>query len=696
MEKGSTGSKQTKRYSWIIGLLIFIIALLLGCIIVKNIEKEKKTAAAYTAQSTVKRINAQLDQYVELSEFLENVILAGYDLNQTTFSELAEMLPNEAGVVKAFELAPDGVITDIFPKQGNEQAFGMNMLTEHERSGDAKRAKETGKYTLGGPYQLKQGGTGALLFHPVYQNNIIGNDIFWGFVIIVIDWDKFIDEIGMERLSEASYCYEIWTNDENTDDRIVLTQNQEHMPENSLTVECKIPNYTWYVDIVPKEGWISIYQWIAVIVSALIIAMMGATIFDQVCSKKRREKQYAAELKKSAEQAKEASEAKTRFLFNMSHDIRTPMNAIIGFSDLLGKNLKNEEKAREYLGKIKSSGNFLMTIIDQVLEKARIESGTAVLKMQAENLSEMFYSVNTVFESAIQSKEIQYSIDTNIQHKYAVCDKTKLQEIYLNIVSNAIKYTPNGQAIHVNITETASDDKKAWYVFICEDTGIGMKQEYLPHIFDEFSREHTATENKVVGTGLGLSIVKSFVELMGGKIYVESEQGKGTKFTVEIPLEIASEEDVYKKKESEQSVISDKSIGKRILLAEDNELNAEIAIELLKEEGILTDWAKDGQECCDMLGQAEDGYYALILMDIQMPRLNGYEATAKIRQMENRKKAAIPIIAMTANAFAEDIQMAKNAGMNGHIAKPLDGEKMITVLKQCLADNSDVKIQEDL
>ena len=372
------------------------------------------------------------------------------------------------------------------------------------------------------------------------------------------------------------------------------------------------------------------------------------------------------------------------------------MNAIIGFSDLLGKNLKNEEKAREYLGKIKSSGNFLMTIIDQVLEKARIESGTAVLKMQAENLSEMFYSVNTVFESDIQSKEIQYSIDTNIQHKYAVCDKTKLQEIYLNIVSNAIKYTPNGQAIHVNITETASDDKKAWYVFICEDTGIGMKQEYLPHIFDEFSREHTATENKVVGTGLGLSIVKSFVELMGGKIYVESEQGKGTKFTVEIPLEIASEEDVYKKKESEQSVISDKSIGKRILLAEDNELNAEIAIELLKEEGILTDWAKDGQECCDMLGQAEDGYYALILMDIQMPRLNGYEATAKIRQMENRKKAAIPIIAMTANAFAEDIQMAKNAGMNGHIAKPLDGEKMITVLKQCLADNSDVKRQEDL
>ena len=684
MEKGSTGSKQTKRYSWIIGLLIFITALLLGCIIVKNIEKEKKTAAAYTAQSTVKRINAQLDQYVELSEFLENVILAGYDLNQTTFSELAEMLPNEAGVVKAFELAPDGIITDIFPEQGNEQAFGMNMLTEHERSGDAKRAKETGKYTLGGPYQLKQGGTGALLFHPVYQNNIIGNDTFWGFVIIVIDWDKFIDEIGMERLSEASYCYEIWTNDENTDDRIVLTQNQEHMPENSLTVECKIPNYTWYVDIVPKEGWISIYQWIAVIVLALIIAMMGATIFDQICSKKRREKQYAAELKKSAEQAKEASEAKTRFLFNMSHDIRTPMNAIIGFSDLLGKNLKNEEKAREYLGKIKSSGNFLMTIIDQVLEKARIESGTAVLKMQAENLSEMFYSVNTVFESDIQSKEIQYSIDTNIQHKYAVCDKTKLQEIYLNIVSNAIKYTPNGQAIHVNITETASDDKKAWYVFICEDTGIGMKQEYLPHIFDEFSREHTATENKVVGTGLGLSIVKSFVELMGGKIYVESEQGKGTKFTVEIPLEIASEEDVYKKKESEQSVISDKSIGKRILLAEDNELNAEITTTILSEMGFEVKTVEDGILCVNEMQHQPANTYDLILMDIQMPKMDGYKATCEIRNLQDKAKACIPIVAITANAFEEDKKKAIDAGMDGHIAKPINIEDLFVVLTDIL------------
>ena len=681
MEKGSTGSKQTKRYSWIIGLLIFITALLLGCIIVKNIEKEKKTAAAYTAQSTVKRINAQLDQYVELSEFLENVILAGYDLNQTTFSELAEMLPNEAGVVKAFELAPEGVITDIFPEQGNEQAFGMDMLTEHERSGDAKRAKETGKYTLGGPYQLKQGGTGALLFNPVYQNNITGNDTFWGFVIIVIDWDKFIDEIGMERLSEASYCYEIWTNDENTDDRIVLAQNQEHMPENSLTVECEIPNYTWYVDIVPKEGWISIYQWIAVIVSALIIAMMGATIFDQICSKKRREKQYAAELKKSAEQAKEASEAKTRFLFNMSHDIRTPMNAIIGFSGLLEKNLQNEEKAKEYLGKICSSGNLLMTIINQILEIARIESGTTALQLKAEDINTLFHTVNTVFEEDVRKKNLQYSADLDVYHTFIFCDRVKLQEIMLNIISNAIKYTSDGHGVHVKIYEKDSEDpRKARLIFTCEDTGIGMSEEYLPHIFEEFSREHTTTENKVAGTGLGLPIVKSMIELMGGSIRVESTQGAGTKFTVDISFDTASEEDVYRNQISEQPDALKRMEGKRILLAEDNDLNAEIAIELLAEQKIIADRAMDGADCLDKLEKADSGYYDMILMDIQMPVMDGYDATARIRRMKDEEKASIPIIAMTANAFAEDRQKAISTGMNDHVAKPIDMKVLLPVM----------------
>ena len=258
----------------------------------------------------------------------------------------------------------------------------------------------------------------------------------------------------------------------------------------------------------------------------------GKKKYILVMSDRTSDRKMNQALSEAVRSAETANKAKSTFLSNMSHDIRTPMNAIIGFSDLLGKNLDNEEKVREYLGKIKSSGNILMSIIDQVLEVARIESRTAILKTEAANLSELFYSVNTVLESDIQMKGIHCSIDTNVQHKYAFCDKTKLQEIYLNIMSNAIKYTPDGHAIHVTINETNFDDKKARYVFVCEDTGIGMASEYLPHIFDEFSREHTATENKVSGTGLGLSIVKSFVELMNGKIHVESEPGKGTTITV--------------------------------------------------------------------------------------------------------------------------------------------------------------------
>ena len=681
MKKRSSASKQIKKYSLIVGLLVFIASFLFGYINLKNIEKGKKTAATYTAQSTVRRINAQLNQYVELSEFLGNVVLAGYNLDQTSFSELAKMLPNEDGIVKAFELAPDGVVTDVFPQQGNENAFGINMLTDHERKDDANRAKETGNYTLGGPYKLKQGGTGALLFHPVYKEDSIDNDSFWGFVIMVIDWDKFIDEIGLERLNEASYCYEIWTTDDTTGSRVVLTQSQEHIPKNSLTVECEIPNDTWYVDIVPDEGWISIYQWIAVIAVSCITSLMGATIFNQVHSKKYRENQYAVELKKSAEQAREASEAKTRFLFNMSHDIRTPMNAIIGFSGLLEKNLQNEEKAKEYLGKICSSGNLLMTIINQILEIARIESGTTALQLKAEDINTLFHTVNTVFEEDVRKKNLQYSVDLDVYHTFILCDRVKLQEIMLNIISNAIKYTSDGHGVHVKIYEKDSEDpRKARLIFTCEDTGIGMSEEYLPHIFEEFSREHTTTENKVAGTGLGLPIVKSMIELMGGSIRVESTQGAGTKFTVDISFDTASEEDVYRNQISEQPDALKRMEGKRILLAEDNDLNAEIAIELLAEQKIIADRAMDGADCLDKLEKAASGYYDMILMDIQMPVMDGYDATARIRRMKDEEKASIPIIAMTANAFAEDRQKAISTGMNDHVAKPIDMKVLLPVM----------------
>ena len=500
---------------------------------------------------------------------------------------------------------------------------------------------------------------------------------------MVIDWDEFIDKIGLERLSDASYCYEIWAKNSQTGEKITLAQSQKDMPQNCLTVECGIPNDTWYVDIAPTAGWIPTAWWIIAGIFSLILSIMTATIFYQLYSKKYREKQYIDELQKATEQARLANEAKTKFLFRMSHDIRTPMNAIIGYSDLLEKHLQDEKKASAYLKKLQSSGNLLMTILNQVLEIARIESGTATLRLEAEDMEALFHSLYTVFESDIQQKELHYSEEIHIRHKYAVCDKTRLQEIQLNIVSNAIKYTPRGHTIHISLNEVASDDKQAQYVFTCTDTGIGMSEEYLSHIFEEFSREETSVKNEVPGTGLGLPIVKSIIELMEGTIQVESKQNIGTKITVTLPFDIAEKKDVSGKQEPKQPSRAEEK-PYRILLAEDNALNAEIALELLKGAGFLVEHAADGQACVDMLSSAEEGYYDLILMDVQMPILNGYEATKKIRQLENRKKAEIPILAMTANAFSEDQQAALEAGMNEHVAKPIDMNVLLRVMMKYL------------
>ena len=682
MKKDSELYKKIRVHCYIVGLIAFLTALIVGVFLLHNLEKDEKTTGKYMAQITEKRVRARLDQYSMLSALLGNYISAGENLDENTFSELAEKIPNEDGVIKAFELAPEGIVTDIYPKQGNEGAFGLDMLQEHERKKDAILARDSGKYTLGGPYQLKQGGTGALLFNPVYQDNNSEQDEFWGFVILVIDWDRFIGEINLDYLSDADFCYRIWTYDRGSSDKIILAESQDNMSDNILTVECAVPNNTWYFDIIPSEGWSPRSYWIMCIVISYVFSLLIATVFYLISSKKHRERQYEAELEKAAEQAKNANEAKTRFLFNMSHDIRTPMNAIVGFSGLLEKNLQNERKAKEYLEKIQSSSNLLLRIINQVLEMARIESGTAVLQLKAEDMDALFHRVNTVFEEDVRKKNLQYHAVLDVRHHYVVCDQTKLQEIMLNIISNAIKYTPEGHSIYVEVHEAVSENpSKIRYIFSCEDTGIGMSEEYLPHIYEEFSREHSTTENKVPGTGLGLPIIKSMIELMGGSIQVESRQGIGTKFTIDLSFDIALKEEVYGSEDTVESSAIHTIKGKRILLVEDNELNAEIAKTVLEDVGALITRAENGQQALELFKEKPAGTFDVILMDLMMPVMDGYTATRKIRELERSDAKTVPIIAMTANAFQEDAEKCIAVGMNAHLAKPLDIEKMKKTIK---------------
>ena len=682
MKKDSELYKKIRVHCYIVGLIVFLTALIVGVFLLHNLEKDEKTTGKYMAQITEKRVRARLDQYSMLSALLGNYISAGENLDENTFSELAEKIPNEDGVIKAFELAPEGIVTDIYPKQGNEGAFGLDMLQEHERKKDAILARDSGKYTIGGPYQLKQGGTGALLFNPVYQDNNSEQGEFWGFVILVIDWERFIGEINLDYLSDADFCYRIWTYDRGSRDKIILAESQDNMPDNILTVECAVPNNTWYFDIIPSEGWSPRSYCIMCIVISYVFSLLIATVFYLISSKKHRERQYEAELEKAAEQAKNANEAKTRFLFNMSHDIRTPMNAIVGFSGLLEKNLQNERKAKEYLEKIQSSSNLLLRIINQVLEMARIESGTAVLQLKAEDMDALFHRVNTVFEEDVRKKNLQYHAVLDVRHHYVVCDQTKLQEIMLNITSNAIKYTPEGHSIYVEVHEAVSENpSKIRYIFSCEDTGIGMSEEYLPHIYEEFSREHSTTENKVPGTGLGLPIIKSMIELMGGSIQVESRQGIGTKFTIDLSFDIALKEEVYGSEDTIESSAIHTIKGKRILLVEDNELNAEIAKTVLEDVGALITRAENGQQALELFKEKPAGTFDVILMDLMMPVMDGYTATRKIRELERSDAKTVPIIAMTANAFQEDAEKCIAVGMNAHLAKPLDIEKMKKTIK---------------
>ena len=684
MIKKDNTSKQIRIYCLVVGIISFFIVSVCGQLLNRNTVNEEKMRAAFTAETTVNRIKSQLNRYLDVSEFFQNIIGSGHQMDSKEFQALSQMISDDSQIIKVIEQAPDGVVKDIYPLKGNEAAFGIDMLNNPARKHEANLAMKSGQYTIAGPYELNQGGLGSLLFEPIYITDKSGEKSFWGFSILVLDWNRFLEELELDKLTDASYCYQMWKKDGNSGKKTIIAQGGDAIHKGAVQISCKVPNDTWYFEIIPHTGWVTVKQQALVFLVAISIAVLATAICYLMLHRKQREKLYTEEIRKSAEKARKANEAKTRFLFNMSHDIRTPMNAIVGFSGLLEKSIHDEKKSLDYIKKIRVSSDILLTIINQVLEMARIESGKITLSSESVNIREMVDAMNTVFESSLTKKSLEYQCSLNVVHDQILCDKTKMEEIILNVVSNSIKYTnPHGK-ITVSIDELDSEDEKnANYKVVVEDNGIGMSQDYLPHIFEEFSREHTSTETRVAGTGLGLPIVKSLVDRMDGTIEVESEEGKGTRFIMKFSFPVSLENQVREKEKQNIPDITEKLEGKRILLAEDNELNAEIAETVLEETGIKVKHVEDGIQCIEELKKMPEKYYDVILMDVQMPNMDGYTATQRIRDLDD-SRAEIPIIAMTANAYDEDRRKAQEAGMDGFLAKPLDVDEMMRLLAQII------------
>lgn len=658
--------------------IVFVIACYL------SVDKQIKTEAKAHAEEIVSSIQTELHQSYETTELLEDLYKVYGNLFLEDFNKICSELVKDNIAIGSMYFAPDGIIKYAYPDEVDSATSNFNMLKDPIQGHKAQKAINDRKPTIAGPHNLIESGEGFIVRNPIFDG-----DSFKAFSITVIDKETLKKQIST-HLRTNDYMFAIWKDTDPTavldEDGFILT-NFDKGTKISRDVQqtFNILNDTWHLVLEPKDGW-NVWKAMRFPLGLSISILLALLIlFYSHILAETRKRQLELEIL--------ASDAKSRFLFSMSHDIRTPMNAIIGFADLMKKNLDNKEKLADYLEKLHSSSNFLLSLINNVLEMASIESGKMILSENIISTQKFEDVTDAVFTDLAKDKGLAFSNEYHLINEYVIGDEMKIRELTLNIISNAIKYTPAGGFVKLTLEESKCD-KPGYTLFtaIAEDSGIGISSDFLPHIFEEFSRERSSTESKIAGTGLGMPIVKKIIDMMDGTIDIQSEVGKGTKITIHLPLKIPTAEQIETAKllEAQQSGntsfittengISTKFNGRRILLAEDNNLNAEIAIALLEEQGFIVEQAVDGQKCVKMLEEKEPHYYDVILMDIQMPVMDGFEATSAIRILKDQAKANIPIIAMTANAFDEDRQKAFDAGMNAHVAKPIDATALLSAL----------------
>lgn len=663
-------------------LVVFMIINACAHLQVQHHKDEEELKATYTAEATVRRVESQLNKYISKSDLLKKIIESGHEMKDKEFQSLSAFMRDDSDIIEAIELAKNGTVSKIYPLKSNEEAMGLDMLKDSERKASANLARKSGKYTIAGPFKLVQGGKGALLFDPIYRKGANGKKQFWGFSILVINWDRFIDGLQLDQLDDAAYHYKIWKKDLETGKKITLAKCKRPNLKEALNVACEVPNDTWYFDIEPKEGWYSKEQLIINSLLCAILGILAAAVYWQFAIRRYKEHIYAQEIKKTAEEARAANSAKTNFLSRMSHDIRTPLNGIIGLLKIDEKHPDDTDLIKNNRRKMVVAANHLLSLINDVLQMSKLESGQITLSHEKMNLNSLSIDILTIMEQRAAESGITLEYDRTsdkVKYPYVYGSPLHLRQIFLNIYGNCIKYNKVGGKVYTHFSYLGNQDGKVTYQWMISDTGIGMSQEFLKHIFEPFAQEHSDARSVYHGTGIGMAIVKSLIDQMNGTIQVTSEEGKGSTFIIRLPFEIVQEEP--KEENVEQGDQNNRTIqGMKFLLAEDNELNAEIAKILLEDEGAKVTVVNDGQQAVQQFKQTKPGTYDAILMDVMMPVMDGIHATQTIRNLEREDAKQIPIIAMTANAYKEDAQKCLQAGMNAHLSKPLQMEHVLETI----------------
>ena len=567
-----------------------------------------------------------------------------------------------ADYIQSIQIAPDGVVTEIYPEAGNESGK-IDLIHDKERGKISCYARDNDVITMQGPFSLKQGGTGIAVRNPVYVEQKNGERTFWGFTIVIIRVpDIFADSI--KSLTDFSYEYKLSKSIAPWDETYEEVYGSVVEMIDPVTYTFELGDSQWVLEVMPENGWNSnekLYRlWGC---GLLIVLLLTGFVFMIMLLHRTQESENTVvelnkKLQKALEQAKTASVEKSNFLFNMSHDIRTPMNAVIGMTSLIRHDAGNKDKVIEYADKIDISSQHLLGIINDILDMSKIEAGKTVFKYDDFSILNFIQKINNLFHSQIDEKKQTLTTKKNIRHEWVNGDQLHLMQIFNNLLSNAVKYTQEGGEIQFLVEECETNSSVyAKYRFLVRDNGIGMSADFKDKIFDAFTRAENSVTNKIQGTGLGMAITRNLVEAMGGTIDVESELGQGSCFEVLIELRIAEDRTVALAAQ-EDTDEQDGNIlqGMRFLCAEDNELNAEILTELLKIEGAECTICENGEEILKAFEKSAPGDYDMILMDVQMPVMNGYETTKAIRRSSHELAKKIPIIAMTANAFSEDIQ----------------------------------------